>query len=138
MNKKSPRVVLDTNVLISALNFGGIPSRLVLLGSVGEVSLFTSCFILEETHGVLMRKFAWKRARADEAIQLLKEVMTVVVSLDRLFVVGDEPDNRVLECAVAACADYLVSGDQDLLCLECYEEIQIVTVRGFLDVVGDV
>ena len=130
--RKNLKVVLDTNVIISALHFGGKPAEVILLAERGVVRLYFSRFILEETKEVLLRKFDWDASRADTAVKLLGDISTVIAPLERVFAVEDEADNRILECALAAKADYLISGDNHLLKLNPYREINIVPPHTFL------
>ncbi len=107
------RVVLDTNVIVSGLNFPG-NERLVLdLSLRGRYELCQSSFILEEVAGVLVCKFGWGEERSSEAVRVLWAFATVVEPTIRLQVIeGDHADNRILECAETVVADYLVTGDR--------------------------
>jgi putative PIN family toxin of toxin-antitoxin system len=130
-----PRVVLDSNVLISALHFGGKPEELLLLANEGSIELFLSPFILEETARILKEKLDWRERAVRDALTVIKAVATLVQPKMRLHVIPhDEADNRVLECAVEARADFLVTGDKHhLLPLRQYKGIQILTPRDCLD-----
>ena len=107
------RVVLDTNVIVSGLNFPG-NERLVLdLARRGRFQLYLSDFILREVAGVLTRKFGWGEERSSEALRMLRDAAALVEPRRLPEVVeGGHPDNRVLECAAEASADYLVTGDR--------------------------
>lgn len=124
-----PKLVLDTNVLVSAVHFGGRPEELLMLANEGAVRLFLSPFILEETSLVLKKKLGWTSSRARDFIEAIAEVATVIEPETHLEVVeDDETDNRILECAVDAKADFLVTGDRrHLLPLKRYRKIRIVT-----------
>jgi uncharacterized protein len=135
-NKPVPRVVLDTNVYISALHFGGKAAQMILYAQRGIIDIYLSRFILEEIQGVLMRKFYWQLIRTKEAIKLLEQLGRVIVPLERLTVIEDEPDNRILECAVSARVDYLVSGDKHLLKFKEFQGIRIITVNEFLEILN--
>lgn len=129
-----PRVVADTNVYISALNFSGTADDVVALGRVGVVQLFISQPILEEIEGVLMRKFGWAAPRVREAAKAIRGFAVVVNPSEPVSVVHeDEPDNRILECAIASGADTIVTGDRHLLKLGRFRDIAIVRPREFLD-----
>lgn len=129
------RVVLDSNVLISALHFGGKPEELLLLANEGAIELFLSSFILEETANILKEKLGWKERAVRDAMTAMKAVATLVRPTIRLNIIShDESDNRVLECAVEAQADFLVTGDKHhLLPLKQYKGIHILTPRDCLD-----
>ncbi len=124
------RVVADTNVLISALMFGGLPGRFLDLALRREFALVTSKALLDELDEKLRGKFAVSEHDA-LAIRAKLESNAALANPDfQLNAVPDDPDdNRVLECAVASKADWIVSGDRHLLRIANYERIAIVTVR---------
>ena len=129
------RVAIDSNVLVSALHFGGTPEALLLLANEGRVELFVSPFILAETARVLKSKLGWTDKAVRDTIALIREVVTVVEPTRTVDAVPHDPtDNRILECAVHARADFLVNGDKHhLLPLGTYAVIKIVTPRECLD-----
>jgi predicted nucleic acid-binding protein len=95
---KVPRVVADSNVIISAFVFGGVPELLFTLARDGRFGLYLSRFILEEVAGVLARpKFGWKEREIAEALRSFPYTL-VNAGRRRLAVVSDPADNRVLEC----------------------------------------
>ena len=134
------RVVLDTNVIISALNFSGNERLALELALRGRFELVLSWFILEEVAGVLTRKFGWDAERTDQAIRTLENAATIIEP-PRLaeMIEGGHPDNRVLECAVAANADYLVTGDRrHLLPIGEHQGAAIVNAPRFLSALDQV
>ena len=128
------RVVLDTNVIISALNFPGNERMVLELALRGRFEFYLSVFILKEVAGVLTRKFGWDEERADLAILVIENAATVSDPPRIAEVIeGGHADNRVLECAVAAGADYLVTGDRrHLLPIEEHQGTSIVNAPQFL------
>ncbi|MFB3880056.1 MAG: putative toxin-antitoxin system toxin component, PIN family [Armatimonadota bacterium] len=127
------RVVLDTNILISHL-FGGRPREVVTLWSTGQVTLCVSPDILEEYREVLGR-FEETSAEAQQlAAALAARANVLLVSPGERFeaVEADPDDNMFLDCAVAAQADVIVSGDQHLLELGEFRGIPIVGPAEFL------
>jgi putative PIN family toxin of toxin-antitoxin system len=127
------RVVLDSNVLISALHRHGTPQAIVDLARTGEVDLYLSPFILDEVSGILRRKLGWDDQRIALALLALRLAASVIdPGPPRLHVLADEPDNRILECALAAQARYLVTGDRRLRALGKYRRVRILTPRAFL------
>lgn len=130
-------VVADTNVFISALMFGGLPGQFLDLALRRRFTLVTSRALLDELDEKLREKFAVSERDA-LTIRAKLEASTNVVDPDfELYAVpGDPDDNRVLECAVAGKADFIVSGDRHLLRIGTYEGIVIVTVRQFLESAG--
>jgi putative PIN family toxin of toxin-antitoxin system len=131
------RVVADTNVLISALMFGGLPGRFLELALGRRFTLLASKALLDELDEKLRGKFAVSESDALAIRAKLEGNARLADSDFRLNAVPDDPDdNRVLECAVAGKADSIVSGDRHLLRIGSYEGIAIVTVRQFLESAG--
>jgi putative PIN family toxin of toxin-antitoxin system len=131
------RVVADTNVLISAFLFGGLPRIFLDRGLAGTFSLVTSGALLDELDEKLSGKFAVPENKAFAFLSQLKSKAAVVNPSFVLNAVLEDPDdNRVLECAVAGRAEYIVSGDRHLLWLYAYEGIAILPVRQFMEVAG--
>jgi putative PIN family toxin of toxin-antitoxin system len=130
------RVVADTNIFISALMFGGLPGTFLNLAFVQSFQLVTSPVLLDELDKKLRMKFEVSPKDAD-LIRARLETRALVVEPDiALMVIKDDPDDdRVLECAVAGNADYIVSGDRHLLRLRTYEGIAIVSARQFMEIV---
>ena len=131
------RVVADTNVFISALMFGGLPGRFLNLALERRFTLVISTALLDELDEKLRGKFAVSEGDAHAIRAKLEDNATAVHPDFELNVVSDDPDdNRVLECAFAGKASFIVSGDRHLLRIESCEEIAILTVRQFLETAG--
>jgi uncharacterized protein len=128
------RITPDSNILISALVFGGTPLRLLDMALGGEVLLFISNEILQETLRVLRDKFGLSQERLARAEHYVGACTERVKPSRRIDAIKDDPDdNRVLECAEASTCEFIVTGDSDLLRLGKYGSIRITTVRSFLD-----
>lgn len=130
------RVVLDTNVLISALAFpGSKPDQILDRIRRGEMALFVSPFILSELERVLREKFRFGNRAARARVSAIRSLARLVHPTEQLTVVtANDDDNRILECALAAQAEFLVTGDaQHLLPLASYRGTKIVTPSQFLD-----
>jgi putative PIN family toxin of toxin-antitoxin system len=103
----------------------------------GEVSLFVSDAILQETLRVLRDKFGLSEERLARAERYIDSCTTRVQPSGKIDAIKDDPDdNRVLECAEAAGCDCIITGDLDLLRLGKYGAIRIMTVRAFLEQSG--
>jgi putative PIN family toxin of toxin-antitoxin system len=129
------RVVLDTNVLVSALLFTGITSEIVPLWKEGGVTLLLSRDILEEYLRVLgYPKFQLSEADIKGLIEEeLLPFVQVIKPRKRLSVVKRDPsDNKFFECALAGKAKVIISGDKDLLSIGRYRGIGIQTPAQFL------
>jgi putative PIN family toxin of toxin-antitoxin system len=127
------RVVFDTNVLVAALVFPGGRGEEALQRILQERDeLFLSRAILDELLGVLARKFARDAEELARVAAFLGEVSALVKPARRLKVLRDDPDNRILECAVAARADLIVTGDEALLALGEHAGVRIVRLADYL------
>jgi putative PIN family toxin of toxin-antitoxin system len=128
------RVVIDTNVLISALMFGGNPREILQRAIRGELRLCISEEILSELGAVLQRpKFGFPVTMVNQILSELAAIAELVVPSEEISHIESDPaDNRVLECAVEAGVEYVVSGDKHLLELGEYATIRILTPSQFL------
>lgn len=127
------RVVADTNVYVSIFQFGGRMSEILDLAVAGSVELCISEPILEELRGVLTRKFQWPAERAQVAADRLRRFCRFITPRHSLRVATDPDDDRILECALEARAEVIISGDRDLLVLDAFENISIMSPGRFLD-----
>jgi len=129
------RVVLDTNVLISALLGVGNPKKIVKAGLEKRYELYLSSEILQEFMDKLDVKFDFPREDAIAAFTLLERNAEIIDTGKDLKVIKEDPkDDKILECGVAAKANYIVSGDSHLQKLKKYNEIQIVTPAEFMKI----
>jgi putative PIN family toxin of toxin-antitoxin system len=128
------RFVFDTNVYVSAFAIPGSKAGLAFaLASRGVFDLVVSPEILAELLGKLADpKFGFSRAELEDAERRIRNFAVVVEPELRLSIVTDEPDNRILECAIAAGASAVVTGDRHLLALKNYRGIDIMTVSDLL------
>jgi putative PIN family toxin of toxin-antitoxin system len=134
-------VVLDTNVLVSAvLSPRGTPSRILELAQTGGFAVTVSEVLIAEYGEVLLspefvERYHLARAEVIDLLSSFAQLATIVQTVESLRVVEQDPDDdRVLECAVAGGADYIVSGDKHLLNLGEYEGIRILSPGDFLRV----
>jgi putative PIN family toxin of toxin-antitoxin system len=126
-------VVLDSNVYLSAVLFGGNPRSILEAAHAGLFELVSSPAICAEVERVLREKFKWPEGRIEEAGVVLWRQAVQVVPKVRIDDCRDPDDNRVLECAVASSASVIVTGDQHLLSLHPYSGIAIMKPKRFLD-----
>ena len=127
------RVVLDTNVLVSGLGWSGPPAAIVDAVTSGELTLLSSPALLTELRRVLgYPKLAKVFAHPNAIANLVETASVQVLTSTQLQLVDDDSDNRVLEAALDGGADYIVSGDDDLLKLGSFRDIPIVTPAAFL------
>lgn len=127
------RVVLDTNVVASALLWGGTPERLIAAADEGGLELFTSEALIAELTGILQRaKFAARLAQhassPGEVVARYREIADTVEAPPIVVAqLRDRDDAAVLACALAARADAIVSGDDDLRALGTFEGIPVLS-----------
>ncbi len=133
MGKKT-RVVIDTNVIVSAFGWHGRPEEVVRLVTKGKITSYISTEMLAELRKVVMYpKFKFSEALQAEIIETVFFESSLVFVNESLNVIADDPeDNKVLECAVSAGADFIISGDKHLLNLENFRGIEILTTEDFL------
>jgi putative PIN family toxin of toxin-antitoxin system len=131
------KVVIDTNVLISALNFGGKPAQILRLFIRGEIEVYISSFILNELKRILREKFEWEEDRIADVIRRIREKAIEVHPKRKVLLIKEKrDDNRILECALEGKARYIISGDKrHLLPLKKYRGIKILSPGEFLRVV---
>ena len=128
------KAVFDTNIFVSALAIpGGQAERAIDLVIDARVDLCISKEIIHEVLGVLAQKFSKGPEELSRTAVFLSELAAVVSPRRKLAVLGDEPDNRILECAEAGHADVIVTGDRAMLNLKIYKKIRILKLRQFLD-----
>lgn len=124
-------LLLDTNVLVAALIARGVCADL-LEHCVREHVVVTSQSLLDEFHDVLMRKFRQREADARDALRLFRDRFTVVdPEMLNPPVCRDVDDDVVLGTALAGGGTAIVTGDQDLLVLDPFRGIRILTPAAF-------
>jgi putative PIN family toxin of toxin-antitoxin system len=128
------KVVFDTNILVSALVFpGGRGEEALRRVAEEQDQLLLSKPILDELLGALSRKFSRDAEELARVAVLLAGLSTTVKPGRRLTALVDDPDNRILECAVAGGADHIVTGDRALLALREYRGIPIISLQRYLE-----
>jgi putative PIN family toxin of toxin-antitoxin system len=129
-----PRIVLDSNVIISAFLFGGPPARVLDRALTGDVHCFTSVPILDEVRDVLQRpKFGLSPAQAVALVEEFHDLCQVVTPSEKVRAVPADPDdNMILACAAAAGANLIISGDAHLLSLGRWRGIRILSPAEFV------
>ena len=132
------RIVIDTNVVASGIVFGGKPERLLELAIKNDVEMCVSPQILAEYDEIIARLSAKYPNRAI-AISLkdLTDNALLVSPSQTVTVCRDPDDNKFIECAMEGKCLYIVSGDNDLLDLRSYADVEIVTVAEFFEQYGN-
>lgn len=126
------KVVLDTNILISAIGFDSNPRKVLNLVLERKILAISSPSLRAEFEDVVFKKFPLLAKRFEKINKQLKKAIKIVRPTISLNAVRDKTDNHVLEAAVEGKCNYVVTGDKDLLNLGSYGKIKIVTATEFL------
>jgi len=129
------KLVLDTNIFISAFYWGGEPLKLINRIIEGQDELFVSNEILNETASAMARpKFKTKPEIIDRYIRTIEKIgKKVFITGNVKGICRDRDDDDKIECGILSGADFLITGDEDLLVLKNYKQLKILTVKEFLD-----
>ena len=126
------KAVFDTNVLVAAFVTEGVCAKLLGRARRKQLDLVISLFILKEFENVLLKKFSASKEQMRAAAKLISEVAQMVNPAPQLSGVCRDPDDdQILACALSAKADYLVTGDLDLLELKEIHGTRILTPGAF-------
>jgi len=124
------RVVFDTNIFISALVIpGSLAEKAILKMIEGEHSLLISKDIIHEVLSVLSLRFGRDREALSHVAVTLSGLAELVKLGGRVKIFMDEPDNRILECAIYGGADLLVTGDKEILQQREYKGVKIISLK---------
>jgi putative PIN family toxin of toxin-antitoxin system len=127
------RVVFDTNIFVSALaRPGGRAEHALVRVIEGRNALILSKPIILETLSVLSRKFGKDKEELARVAVFLSDIAQLIEPKRKIRMLADEPDNRILECALEGKVNTIVTGDHAILKLERYEGIQIVRLSEYL------
>jgi putative PIN family toxin of toxin-antitoxin system len=128
------RVVFDTNIFISALVISGSLAEKAILKIVeGEDTLVISKDIINEVLSVLSSKFGRDKEALSHVAVMLSELGELVKPIKKIRIFKDEPDNRILECAITGNTDVLVTGDKEMLRLKEHKGIRIISLKEYLE-----
>lgn len=131
------RLVLDTNIVVSAaLKPEGLQRTVILLALTKPARLYVSAPIVEEYRAVLSRpEFRIRKGRRQQLLQLIEKNARLVAAARQLQVTSDPSDNIFVECADAAGADYLITGNVRHF-PRYWKQTKIITSREFLSLVA--
>jgi uncharacterized protein len=126
---KAINAVIDTNVYISAVLFGGNSETIIEAGRDGQIELLVSPHIITEITDILRKKFNWPHLQISEVMDDVRDTAVIVTPAESVRVIKeDKSDNRILECAVEGRADYIISGDvKHLQSLKAFRGIPILS-----------
>ena len=127
------RVVFDTNIFISAFAIpGSLTEKAILKVIEGGDILVISKEIINEVLSVLSSKFSRDKEALSHVAVILSELGELVKPIQRISIFKDNPDNRILECAIHGKAVALVTGDKEILRLREYKGIKIISLKEYL------
>ena len=128
------KIVVDTNVVISGVFFGGNPRQIVEAIVNGDINAYATTEIVDEYMGIIESMIERKQGRLNQSIlSPFFSSLKMIESKTVVEVSRDPDDDKFIECAVDAEALYIVSGDNDLLDIGQYEGIQIITAKEFCE-----
>jgi len=128
------KITLDTNIIISAMGFGGKPREILQLALHKKLTTVTSPTLLAEFEDVIAKKFPRLEKDFWRINKQIKKTFKIVKPKIPVNVVKDEADNRVLEAALEGKCQYIVTGDKELLSLGSFKKIKILPPDVFLKV----
>ncbi len=127
------RVVFDSNIYISSLIFPDSQAEKAIIRIVNNLdSLILSKEIIDEVLSVLARKFSRDKEAISHTAVYLYDLGEIVVPSEKIKILKDKPDNRILECAVSGHANVIVTGDKAMLGLKKYKGIKIISLKEYL------
>lgn len=128
------RVVFDTNIFISALVIPESLAEKAIIKIIGGVdSLVISKEIINEVLSVLSTKFSRDKEAISRVAVNLSELAELVDPTKRIRILKDDPDNRILECALCGKADFIVTGDKEMLKLREYKGVKLLSLKEYLE-----
>jgi len=131
------KLVLDTNIYVSAFYWGGSSQKIIDRISEGMDILYISNSILNEVADVMARpKFKSTPEIIDKYIKAIEKIGKKVFPIGNVKgICRDSDDDDKIECGILSMADYIITGDEDLLILEKYQDLKIVTPKEYLEII---
>ncbi len=128
------KVVFDTNIFVSALVIPGSQGEKAVSRIIeGADVLLLSKEILDELLSILSIKFSRDKEEISRVAVILSEMAEWVEPSEKIKILSDEPDNRILECAFSGDVDIIVTGDKKLLKLRGYKKAKIISLKQYLE-----
>ena len=132
------KIVLDINVYISAAILGRVCEEIIQTCRFSDLKVFISKDIIDEIKNKLSHKFLWQDEQISLFLDSITEFCQIVEVEEKVNHIKNDPDDdRILECAISADCDFIISGDNHLLKLKSYEGIKILNPADFLLILRD-
>ncbi len=132
------RIVLDTNVYISAAILGRVCEEIIQTCRFSNLEVFITKDIIEELKDKLSKKFLWGKDQVKLFLESVLEFCNIIEIKEKIRFIKDDPDDdKILECAVSANCDFIISGDRHLLMLKSYKTIRVLSPADFLLLLKD-
>ena len=126
------KIVVDTNVIISGVFFNGLPNQFLKEIALNEIEIVASEEIIKEYYDISKELVESKTGHFNKALfDIIVGKMEIIVPQTKVDVCRDPDDNKFIECAIDGEAIFIVSGDQDLLTIEQYQGVLIVSVADY-------
>ncbi|MDO5441908.1 MAG: putative toxin-antitoxin system toxin component, PIN family [Bacillota bacterium] len=126
------KIVVDTNVVISGVFFGGAPAEVLKAIVASDVTACATAEIIEEYLEIVDEMITRKQGSINKNMLMpLINSLEIIEPRSSIKISRDPDDDKFIECAKDSKALYIVSGDKDLLVLKEYEDIQIITAKEF-------
>lgn len=127
-------IVLDTNIFISAILYGGIPGKILELCIIqNQIDIAISPELFAELIGKLKYKFGLSKELLTELQDIFEYSLKYVLPTHTIEICRDSDDNKIIDLAMYCNAKYIITGDNDLLELKSYKEILIIKPKDFLN-----
>ena len=128
-------IVIDTNVIISGIFFGGYPRKILETVADKQISAYATTEIINEYYEIIDEMIKRKQGRINNSIlsQLVSK-LKIIQSSSSINSCRDPDDNKFIECAIDANALYIISGNKDLLDIQKFNNIQIVNAKSFYEI----
>ncbi len=128
------RIVVDTNVMISGVFFGGFPRKILNAIAENKLTACATAEIIDEYEEIIKEMINRKQGHLHhQLLAPLVQALEIVEPATTVTLCRDPDDNKLLGCAKDAKALYIVGGDKDLLVLEQFEDIEIITAKEFCE-----
>lgn len=132
------KVVLDTNILISATLWNGSVAQKILFKLISkDAQVYTSKEIILEYGNVLIRDFKYSKEEVNTIVKIILKFSLIIIPKEHIQIIREDPaDDKIIDCAIESKADYIIKYDKHLLKIKEYQNIKIVTLEEFKKIIN--